>query len=180
MSDVIGVLLASISTDAALLPAFQEACRMGYVRAEGRRVKFVASECETGRWKVTEVVEAKWERIPEDDFSDLSLKRWDQEWRLEGARRWFDPEPAFEPKEWRSIRFRQSEDLPPGQSSPAALTRRAGGKGALRQGVADFLARRYPTGIPQSCKIDTICDEFKCETGRSVSNRTVRRVLGRK
>jgi hypothetical protein len=110
MSGALSALLDRIQADATLRPEFQEACRKGYVLAEGRRVRFVATEREKGHWEVTPVVEPKYEPIPSEDWSDLSLDYREGEWRLEGWREW-PAEPAHEPKEWRFVRFRPNQPL---------------------------------------------------------------------
>jgi hypothetical protein len=179
LSNAFSVLLANILADESLRPALQTVCRMGYVTVEGRRVKFIAHERKPGHLDLTTAVESRWERIPDEDLSDLSLRHRYGEWRLEGSREWFTPKPAFELKGWHSLRFRpnhRSLDL----ICVSAPARKAGAKGMLRQEVKDFMARRYPDGIPQSCKIDAICEDFKNQTGRSVSSRTARRALDRK
>jgi hypothetical protein len=112
MSDAISVLLDNILADAKLRPRFQDWCRKGYVLAEGRRVRFVLSDGKRGHFKVKLVVEPKYEQIPAKDWGDLTLHNWDGEWRLEGARKWYDTKPVYEAKEWRFVRFRPSDDLP--------------------------------------------------------------------
>jgi hypothetical protein len=179
MSESFSVLLADMLANERLRPAFQTVCRMGYVTVEGRRVKFIAHESKPGHLDVTSTVDSKWERIPHEDLSDLSLRYRHGEWRLEGSRQWFTPKRAFELKGWHSLRFCPSYSWLDAMCVSAPI-RQAGAKGTLRQATKGFLPRQYPAGIPQGCKIDSICEDFKNQTGRSISSRTMRRANGRK
>jgi transposase len=61
----------------------------------------------------------------------------------------------------------------------APAKRTAGAKSSKREEVAEFIARNYPNGIPAKVTNKMIAIEYKAETGTAVSERTVRRALGR-
>ncbi len=63
----------------------------------------------------------------------------------------------------------------------AASKRRAGAKPTKRKAIADFVSGQYPKYIPSHVKYSTICDDFeKSEGGYKISDRTLRRALGKK
>jgi hypothetical protein len=62
----------------------------------------------------------------------------------------------------------------------AAHPKRPGGrKKTLRELAASFLADRYPDGIPDGTPLKTVVQNFEVETGRRISERTMRRAQGR-
>jgi hypothetical protein len=63
---------------------------------------------------------------------------------------------------------------------PAHLMRRAGGKPILRDAALAHVAKHYPNGVPPGVTYQQIANNVKAETGCHVSERTVRRALGRK
>jgi hypothetical protein len=63
---------------------------------------------------------------------------------------------------------------------PAHSKRRAGAKSIKRDGVADLIAKEYPSGIPAGVTDKKIANDYKAKTRSDVSERTVRRARGRK
>jgi hypothetical protein len=58
--------------------------------------------------------------------------------------------------------------------------RAVGAKPTLREAVASFVTKKYPKGLPASMTLKEIARNFEKKSGRTVSERTVRRACGRK
>jgi hypothetical protein len=58
--------------------------------------------------------------------------------------------------------------------------RRAGAKPTQRQAILNFVKNQYPAGIPSHVKYEVICADFKQQTGTTISDRTLRRALGKR
>jgi hypothetical protein len=58
--------------------------------------------------------------------------------------------------------------------------RPAGRKKMKRDEVASFIAKNYPDGVPAGITGKTIARDIQAKTGLPVSERTVRRALGRR
>jgi hypothetical protein len=65
-------------------------------------------------------------------------------------------------------------------AAPVEPKRRAGAKPTKRQAIAVFIAKHYPEGIPAHVKLDAIRSDFESETASKISDRTLRRAIGRK
>jgi hypothetical protein len=103
------VPLSVVLADSQLREAFVGLCRAGRVRAEGRRIRYHGTLTAEGHWKVTTSVENEYKPIPPEDWRDLMFLGCDGELRLEGARKWLNPAPAFEPKGWAFIRISERD-----------------------------------------------------------------------
>jgi hypothetical protein len=66
------------------------------------------------------------------------------------------------------------------QQLPSHPKRPGGRKPDLSEGVASFIAKRYPSDIPPGVTYKLIASDYASETGRRPSLRTVARALGRK
>jgi len=58
--------------------------------------------------------------------------------------------------------------------------RAVGAKPTLREAVASFVAKKYPKELPAGMTLKAIARNFEEKSGRAVSERTVRRALGRR
>jgi len=58
--------------------------------------------------------------------------------------------------------------------------RAVGAKSTLREDVAAFAAANYPSPLPPGITNEKIAQDYESKTGTAVSERTVRRALGRK
>ena len=58
--------------------------------------------------------------------------------------------------------------------------RAVGAKRKLREAVASFIAKKYPKGLPAGMTLKAVARNFEKRSGRAVSERTVRRALGRR
>jgi hypothetical protein len=100
-----------ILADPELHEALVQVCRAGRVRARGKRIRYHWTPITEARWDVTTSVEKEYESIPPEDWRDLMLSSWSKELRLEGASKWLDPDPVFEPAGWAFVRFGESDLL---------------------------------------------------------------------
>jgi hypothetical protein len=180
MNDVIVVLLERIISDPILRNGLEEACRSGRVVAMGKRVRHIEKQSEPGQLSFTEVVEEKLENIPPDDWTDTSLFRIRNEFRLEGWEKWESTDRLYIPKIWPSVWFRE-RDLRALleralEGRPATLGRRP----ALRNTVEEYLVRQYPGGKPADRSYEAIHAEIKEKVGVAVSVRTIARIFNKK
>ena len=62
---------------------------------------------------------------------------------------------------------------------PVHPKRSAGRKNTTRERVAAYVAKTYPDGVPAGITVKAIVRDIETEIGLRVSERTVRRALGR-
>jgi hypothetical protein len=83
---------------------FLEICRLGRVRAEGRKIRYCGIQTE-GRISVTRVIETTFQIIPAEDWADHELYDSGDGLRLEASREFFEPDLVFELRGWAFVRF---------------------------------------------------------------------------
>jgi hypothetical protein len=171
--DRVAELLLGIFAEPQRSQNFQKLCADGKLRGEGRRIRYVPSHRGARIIRVREEIETRYEPIPAADWSDLFLFFADGELRLEGSRKCYMPEPGYEMAGWAFVRFRERDLIE--FSTRALATPR--GRPKLQMEIADFLKT---AAIPPGTPAKQIARDFHRVRGRNVSDRTIRRALGRK
>jgi len=97
--------LRPILADPQLRVRFLEICRLGRVRAEGRKIRYCGIQTEVGRISVTRAIETTFQIIPAEDWAALELYDSSDGLQLEGSREFFDPDLLFELRGWAFVRF---------------------------------------------------------------------------
>jgi hypothetical protein len=95
-------LLRLLLQNAELREGFQELCRAGRIRAEGRKIAYTLTKLDD-RHILTEPIDERYSAIPLEDWADLTLYDWNGELRLEGSNERFAPDRIIEQRGWASV-----------------------------------------------------------------------------